>query len=435
MTKRTVLLVDDNRDVLNWGCRATSISLHQILSKQYKVSHVITKTTVDTPLPISEVFPLNSEYIAFILRNVKNKYINEIIRIFHIKKDFIAENPKQSLDSCLKFRRRIPLLDEIYSKVNSVDMVVINGEGSMIFTSPPRRDLLFQLFIIELSSYLNKPTYYLNAMVSDCPVHGRNESTAKIAGECLKKCKGISVRDPYSLKVLKEIAPDINPTYIPDALFSWIKYIDSDIQLPKCGDFLIPYPEDERFFGKFDFTSPYICVGGSSLAAWYPKESTQAYAKLVDKLKTMGIKLYLIQTCDGDSFLDQVSEKTDVPIIPTRTSILIGAAILSKATVFISGRYHPSILASLGGTPCIFLGSNSHKTLSLQDVLNYQDPTEYPAIPTHDSCEGILLRVKEILNNENSLRETIRETSLLRAEKTNEIIDLINMASMEHYED
>ena len=41
--------------------------------------------------------------------------------------------------------------------------------------------------------------------------------------------------------------------------------------------------------------------------------------------------------------------------------ILLGATVLANSKLFVSGRYHPSIMASLGGTPCIFLGSNSHK--------------------------------------------------------------------------
>jgi len=435
MTKCTLLLVDDNRDVLNWGCRATSISLHQILSKQYEVRYTINKTIVDTPQPISEILPLNGKYVAFINRHLRNRYTDGLINAFGIKKDFITENPEKSLDNFLKSKNGVPLLDKIYSMVNSVDIIVINGEGSMIFTSPPRRDLLFQLFIVKLSSYLNKPVYYINAIVSDCPICGRNEYTAKIAKECLKKCRGVSVRDPYSLKVLKEIAPDINSMYIPDALFSWVKYIDNNTKLPKCGDFLIPYPEEEIYFGKFDFRSPYICIGGSSLAAGYPERSVQAYTKLVDALKTVGLPLYLVQTCDGDYFLNQVSKQTNVPIIPVQTPILIGAAILSNATVFISGRYHPSILASLGGTPCVFLGSNSHKTLSLQSVLEYHDPVEYPAMPTDNTCDEILLRVNKILDNEKPLREDIRRISSARSEQTNKIIDLINTTYTKNYED
>ena len=47
----SLLLVDDNRDALNWGCRSTSIALCNLLSEKYVINDVINKRTVDECLP------------------------------------------------------------------------------------------------------------------------------------------------------------------------------------------------------------------------------------------------------------------------------------------------------------------------------------------------------------------------------------------------
>jgi hypothetical protein len=53
-------------------------------------------------------------------------------------------------------------------------------------------------------------------------------------------------------------------------------------------------------------------------------------------------------------------------------------------------KYHPSILASLGGTPYIFLGSHAHKMFSLQEVLEYDIPKEFSAHRGPDDVAQII---------------------------------------------
>jgi polysaccharide pyruvyl transferase WcaK-like protein len=317
-------------------------------------------------------------------------------KLLLIKSDFIEHNPNNSLMNFLSHYKKYPLLKDIYKKVKSSDVVVINGEGSMIFTTPPRRDLLFQLFIIELSNYLKKPVFYVNAIVSECPTYGINDTTVVYAKSTLSKCKSIAVRDIQS---------------------------HEDCNILEQSDFIIGHPEKE--FGKWDFSRPYICIGGSSLAAHYKKEAIKHYKILVNTLKKTNTNIYLVQTCNGDSFLNDVSELTGVKIIPLTTPILSGGYILSNAKLFVSGRYHPSILASLGGTPCIFLGSNSHKTKSLQTTLQYNNVEEFSALPDEKECDVIFEKAKKILNNEKDMRNNILKAVEKRSNESRNILDLI----------
>lgn len=110
---------------------------------------------------------------------------------------------------------------------------------------------------------------------------------------------------------------------------------------------------------------------GSSAAAWNPKRAKPHYEALTQALKKLGQPLVLVQTCEGDAFLEDVAKEAGVPFIPVNIPVMAGAAVLARAEVFVSGRWHPSIMATLGGTPCVFLGSNSHKTRSLQEQIGY----------------------------------------------------------------
>ncbi len=67
-------------------------------------------------------------------------------------------------------------------------------------------------------------------------------------------------------------------------------------------------------------------------------------------------------------------------------------------------------MASLGGTPCIFMGSNSHKTLSIQDVLDYDEVIEFGANPTDLEIDKIIDLAKIKLDQGAGLRNKIIQT-------------------------
>lgn len=429
-----VLLVDDNRDVMNWGCRSTSISLSQLLRKSFEVNDSIDKKTADSQIPIGRI-PLSYDLIQrmhisipynLIISRVRVPFLS---RLFIDKLDVVVEDPKESAKMVLKHRRHNRILDSICEKIDQSDLVVINGEGSMIFTNPPRRDLLFQLMIIQLATmHFSKPTYYVNSMVSDCPVSGRNEKLVRMCTESLSHCSGVSVRDPLSLRILRSTAPDIKCSFIPDALFTWASYFDKLTSVPpNNGDFIIPFPELDKYLGKLDLSGQYICIAASSLAARYPEEAVLCYTNLVERIKSLGMKTYIVETCGGEHFLNNVSELTHTPIVPGHISIMMGGAILANASLFISGRWHPSIMASLGGTPCVFLAANSHKTMSLQEVLEYDKQKVFSALPSNEDCEQILSLAEDLLNNRETLRPHILEIVKKRSIEATAVLDLMHI--------
>ena len=74
-------------------------------------------------------------------------------------KDFIAEDPAVSIDNLLAHKHRYPALAQIYDQATEADLMVLDGDGDIIFSTPPRRSTLFLLAMIELGIRLKKPVF------------------------------------------------------------------------------------------------------------------------------------------------------------------------------------------------------------------------------------------------------------------------------------
>ncbi len=285
----------------------------------------------------------------------------------------------------------------------------------MIFSTPPRQTFLFLLALLELASRFGRPVYFVNSIASSCPKTGLNEETLKQALRQLKRCSAVALRDPVSYKLLHNSLPDGLCSYVPDALFSWRRYFgnfDSNLAAAsKAGlELMRPMLEHTQFATVGKLTGDYVVVTGGSRACRFPKQARESYELLVRRLLAERITVVISESAGADSFLRPIARRFDLTYIGANTPILAAAAIVANARTFITGRYHPAILASLGGTPCIFLGSNSHKTRSLQDVLGYDVPHEYGAIPSVDDIEGIIEDCQTIRNEGTMLRSRIAKT-------------------------
>jgi len=429
--KLKALLVGDLRDSLNWGARGQSIALHQLLSKRFEISGVIPGISVVSPEAVDGYVRtiLPQTYFRFLVR-MRNKvkvadWYLKFEELFGAK-DFITDEPIESAEHVLRYKSTSKGLAEIYELVINADAVVINGEGSGIFRTPYRRDFFFYLMMIELAVRLGKEAFYVNGIISDCPFTGRNGRNFDSARKSLKKCSAVLVRDKQSLEYLAREMPEVKCHYVPDALFTWYPlYEGPDTHLPANGDFIIPPPEEEKYFGKLDFSRPYICMGGSSWAAEYQERSVDAYLLLLEGLRKLGYPVYITENCGGDRFLQQVAKRSGVGLVPLNTPILTAGAILANARLFVSGRFHPTILATLGGTPCIFLEAHSHKMASLREIIGYEGREPFSALPSESEIGEILGVARQYLKQGDPLRSKLRQTAKILCEEANQLTDYI----------
>ena len=412
-----IVYVGDNRHRGNFGCRATSTALSQIISEENEIVGRIygDYTNVDT----GELFFLRWIPAWMYKKLAKFKYwehlkkvlytVNRFFRRGHYyfsSADFINYDFDKSIKNLIKCIPANPHLKDFDLRQYDFDALVVNGEGSFIFATPPWRECMIESMLMYWAEKMGKKVYFLNGMLSKDPYSDENKKTIELLKPIFSKAEVISVREQYSYKYAQQNFENINLKHYPDALFSWYKMINDDFRITN-GKYVmgIQGATDEAFY-EFDFSKPYICISGSSAvgnASKNKKEAIDKYSELVNKVKNefKEYNIFLVEVCEGDAFLNDVSKITNTPIIAIDTPILAVGKILANSRVFISGRYHPAILSSLGGTPCIFMSSNSHKTRSVQEDI--------------EKGEDLRKRIKKRCLKLSE--ETIKQKELLRSEK------------------
>lgn len=398
---KDALLVCDNRDVLNWGCRATSIALHRLLKDRFGVSGRIGRLDVlrkETASP-----RLAQAAMRFGGNGIGKAILASLIR----RTDYITGDIEGSARTVLSQRSVNLFFESLAASVERSGLVVVNGEGSMVFKPTERRDLRFQLLCLELGRQLGKPTFYVNAMISDFPGSPRPAQTWEKCRAQLAQCGAVQVRDRESFALLEAMDTGTRIAALPDALFSAGDLFTSFLLGDVPARALAPFPEHpDRIDWTFD--APYICVGGSSYfrARGRFAEARALFPALAARIRKLGFHPVFVATCTGDAFLEPLAREAGAGFIPVETNIFVGAAILGNAAAFVSGRYHPSILAMLGGTPCVAFESNSHKMASLQQWLGRSgDELAYRDAHVLDLVEE---RLAAIVSSGSGMRQDLR---------------------------
>lgn len=435
-----IVYVGDNRNRGNFGCRATSTALSQLISEKHTIVGVVSGKY--TNFDNGELFFY--KYLPPIVYKKCGKfkywkYIKSALYMFArmIKRhkyffsnfDFVGYDLDKSIDNLIKCLPANPHLQEMDLRQYDFDALVVNGEGSFIFATPPWRECLVEMMLMHWALKMDKKVYYLNGMFSDDPYTSHNERTVELCKDLFSRCEIIQVREFESLKYAEKYFNDSNIEYRPDALFSWYKYINDDFVVKNGRYFMGPSGASNDSFDNYDFTRKYICVAGSSsvgLACKEHSEIVNIYTDLVNELKKIKQDIYLVEVCEGDYFLREVAIKTQSKLIPMDTPIVSAGKILANASAFVSGRYHPAILASLGGTPCVFMSSNSHKTRSLQELLDYSKVYEYSVLPNDEERKRIVDDTIALIDQGTSLRNKIKERVYQLSVESTSIKDLVH---------
>jgi len=392
-----IFFVGDNTDTPNFGCRATSIALASILSNSVTLTDRIHR--------------------------------KEILELFSAIP--CCENWELYIYSIKKFNK--PIYDDLICRIKKVDAVILNGEGSFIFQSPPRIDLHNYLVILYACIEAGKPFFILNFMFTAFAGEPINKELMLQTLKFLENANAICVRDNESKQLIEQNNNKILVNYVPDALFTWFEIFNKNDKILKdmitYSHFSLPFCENNYFNHNLDFLCQYMLLSGNSYARYYKYQAEKSFIKLAIALKNkadeLGLKLYLIECCSEDAVLHTVSKITGIPIIPVTINIYLAGYILANAQCFVTGRYHPAILASLGGTPCVFMGSNSHKTTSLQEVLEIPNNEQmtFSAIPNENEILGIIeCAERQIANNNREKRKIICKNNAILA---NNIITLL----------
>lgn len=369
----TVAYFCNNVDMSNWGCRATSLALHACLAGPGVGIESFSRRFTANPivrLPVPDRPELVAMVEGWALQRAYDTRAASVVEWT----DVVHRDPAISVRRLQRAARHSHRIAAALEAVSTASAVVINGEGSMIFRTPPRRDLLFQMTIARFAQDVGVPVHYVNAVASPCPRTGENLETIEMCKEVLAGCASVILRDPISFEYLRQKGfRSSNLRSAPDALFTWaVTHSEQLHRRPTLAE-IEPYPERPAAYGQPAGRLPaqYLCVSAASLPVGGNRVRwTERYTDLVRSLEDgLGLPVVLIVPDDGDRFLYEVGKRTRSIVVRVETGVLSGAAILANAEAYISGRYHPAIMASLGGTPLVSFAANSHKLDGLRALL------------------------------------------------------------------
>src|SRR5690606_34979946 len=233
----------------------------------------------------------------------------------------------------------------------------------------------------------------------------------------------VTTRDPWSQEFIRAVAPEVNATYVPDALFAWHGRFGTGKATLSHPEYLVPFYERPERLGTWDFQQPYICVGGSSEAAKDPARAVVAYRRLLEALPELGYAVVVTVSSTGDAFLEELAHDLRLPLVPASTNVMAAAEILAHAELVVTGRYHPAILAGLGGVPCVLLGADSHKTTSVQQMLGYPEIHIFTEHPSDDDIHSILQRSRSVLQERQHWQVAISVAAAARAAEARRLPD------------
>lgn len=408
----------DGRARANWGGRATSLALGRLIeeSSRFHLTSVINGAAITAgfgdPAPVG----LQARLFASGLRRAGASHTTvREARARALRRSFTQIDE----DADVLLRREgktLPSLEEVVDALSAADEVWVNGEGDFILSSS-RVTLRRCLLIMSMAHRLGKPVRLLNSILSEHPTHAMETDVVSAVGLALGRCASVSFRDPASLRLHRRLYPGVSATWMPDALFLWAR--DGEAMLSMDWRTATYGPQTEalgsqmqRLLGSGD---RFVAISGSSNASSAERGSaSQArLSKLAVAVDTAGFVPVVVATCAEDSWMLRVAKSLGIPSVEARVPLAAGLAVLSRASCLVSGRYHPSILAAVCGTPLLLMTSNSHKTRSLQEVLGSTHSVEWPFL---DSGESDVTALTNEVCRRAAEHELLRQTLADRME-------------------
>lgn len=387
MKRSVVYRLHDPLTRSNWGGRATSLAMGRILESggSREISAAIGAPYITSQ--ISDIDHKDPSRSAFTL-------VDELAKR-------IAEPPPGSSER----------LVELHDAIESADEMVVNGEGDFILRE--RLSLTRTLATMRAAKMMGKPVHLLNSILSHAPVQPAHlQLVMEQVGATLEACDSIVYRDPQSLALHQELYPRLPATWAPDALFSWAGYARTDLSRrdafsPETEG--LPVPVQRLLTGR----EPYVVLSGTSLYRLKAARFRRTVTALAQKLEQRGIATVFASTDDPDLELAAALNGTGIPCVDPRVPLTAAARLLWNAEAIVSGRYHPSILASLGGTPFVLMSSNSHKTRSLYEVVPFgRSAVEEPFFNGGETQAGRLAEIITEYAGAGALRRRVARVAL-----------------------
>ena len=448
-----VLFIGDLRNCYNYGAIATTESLIKMLLAKYpkaEVRYIDFRSLQNATPPdgwgqekIAE--EKNNKDHSNPLQRIKIKIVRLYYRMRHVLKFFIPYGIVKIAERITKqeisdkktilppINYHIPFLFKNFDKwakdmMNGkvleyekklfewADIVLVNGEGNVVNGTDENGVYRHRACYVLFMSWVAKTHFHLPVCIVNHCVDPNNSDAVEIIKNVYPLLDRVIVRDPLSLKKLVSYGIN-NAEYAPDALFS---YKGADVWEPS-----------ESIMSQIDFSKPFILVGDSSgIKNAYSEVSWNVqlfFKSLIERLQHIVPQVVFVDGYSGSNEdINQLIVDTGLGRISLKNcSYQELYEVMKRAEIFVSGRWHASILCLLAGTPILLYGADSHKTKSLYSIVDYPYQFfEAISLPVH--IDEIVDEVRKILKNRPSIMADIKEKCRILKQQSYRNVDCID---------
>lgn len=280
------------------------------------------------------------------------------------------------------------------------DIVYINGEGNIVNGTDQYGKYRMRARYLLFLAWVAKVKYGKTVIIVNHTVDPNNDNVFEIISNLYPRLDKVLVRERLSLPVLESHGVH-NAQFVPDALFAYC---------PKTEEWK-PSAELSR---QIDFSKPYICLGDSSgIRNGYGKvrwNVYEVYKQIIDELRKNVRQIVFVDGFSGTHpVINQLIRQEGLGYVNLyNCSYHDLYQVFKRASLFVSGRWHSSILCTLANTPILLWGADSHKTRSLYELLDY--PYRFFEVNTLPAnIPELGMEVRKVLDNAVDIKKNMAE--------------------------
>lgn len=417
-----VFFVNDTSLNNNWGCRATSFTLKQMIrAAGGELSGTLALTDLAHPnWQMSQRYQQVSTTISQLTkrssftRKASSAIMNRLITGL---KD-VAPRSWSEFEGAASLVLEGKIMPQLKEALANCDVVLINGEGGILQNQRESRMMFFVAYLAK--KYFDKAV----AMVSHT-AELSHPVLNEIATQVYPLLDDVVFRDALSQEACKvmvegRFAADVTFAYEPAGSEAWAP-------LAKRAGYFNHWPEQHS---SFDASHPFICIGGSSMFSARHKQTynpQEAIKQLCLKLADSAQVVITASARPDEILFKPIADELNLPFIPLATSATQAVDLLGNASLYIGGRWHGGIFALTGGTPVVSFAAETYKQHALMQAFDLHEPFDTSKLELQ--LDAIVELSQDYLVQGDALRQRLKAKAQEFAASTSEHVRLVKDAS------
>ena len=366
-----VLLINDCRDQVNFGADALLDGLLAILGLSLPGATIV-------PIPSHWLLSLSVDRSVFVQGG---RGLTQPGPTFPAVADQFETVAREWTEG-----RGGPGAQEFLTRFEGADLVVLNGEGSLYRTNP---SAIRELFLAWLArEWLGIPTVFINGMVHLTDVVPVLPAMVRKTFSALD---AVAVREPCSLRNLRQFAPGVHAEVLPDSAFVFTA--DDASSTPAVHTVKAQIGD-----------SPYFCFDPGPMPMDHRSSNQSGLHQMLIRLMSVAPQAVLVNSGPADSYIREVAADTGSIYVDSLTDYREYMALAADAQFVASGRYHNTILAAIVGCPSITFASANHKVHGACEILDGIVGSPYDGTDLRSQMDAIEGRAREYVTNRTELR-------------------------------